>query len=138
MTSNVGDIRGGMIVFGLDGQELGTVEDVRLGRLDPDTPNVAEAVDVTATAGPMNRNGDKAGEVFERQGHRAAGSEEGEARPTISPMPGSSSYFSMRRDGETYRIPFDAVASVFPGQNVTLDCTREECVRRYPLDRASE
>jgi hypothetical protein len=132
MVKNVGDIQGGMTVYGLDGQRIGIVTDVWLSRSDPDTPDVREPVSVPL---PLDRS------RLEQEG-----SVETEQQDTQSPLPAetasadsaeiapthaSTSYFQVEAEDDVFYVPFSAVTSYFPGQSVTIDCTVQECSSLY-------
>jgi hypothetical protein len=44
---------------------------------------------------------------------------------------GRDGHFYVRNEGDDLYIPFDAIAILFPGQNVTVSCTAGECRERY-------
>ena len=133
MLQNLGDIQGGMEVFAFDGERLGIVTDVWLSRRDPDTPDLREPVTVSFPA-----NGDATGEHGRADDERTdaprllvVGIAEQEEHAHIAPTSRSASYFKLEGEAATYYVPFQAVASYFPGQSVTLDCLRQECFARY-------
>ena len=142
MVQNLGDIQGGMEVFGLDGSKIGTITDVRLSPLDHNSPNVRGAVEVplppTGAGTEPRGTGDPDRADPPRLDRETRSIPGGPARETvgvavIAPTRSASSYFEVDDEAgdKTYYIPFTAVSSCFPGQNVTLDCTRQECRERY-------
>lgn len=142
MVQNLGDIQGGMEVFGLDGSRIGTITDVRLSPLDHNSPNVAGAVAVPLPPGAAGtepggtEDPDRAEPLQpERETRRVPGgpAQEIVGVAVIAPTRSATSYFEVEDEAgdKTYYIPFAAVSSCFPGQNVTLDCTRQECRDRY-------
>ncbi len=111
MVSNVGDVRGGMDVYTVDGERLGMVVDVLLSQWDADTPNVRGPITLSLPPGTMISHVTDAARIA----------------PTQAP----TSYFTVAREDGAYYIPFGAITILFPGQNVTLDCTPEECAALY-------
>lgn len=132
MLQNLGDIQGGMEVFGLDGERIGMVTDVWLSRRDPDTPDIREPVTVSLPHdGAPNAHGERDGAQRPAAGPSAVGLSEREDHAEIAPTSASTSYFKVEGAGGAYYIPFQAVTSSFPGQSVTIDCLRQECAARY-------
>jgi hypothetical protein len=109
VVSNIGDVRGGMDVYTADGDLLGMVVDVLLSRSDTDTPDVRGPITLSLPPDAVIVP-DKA---------------------RIAPTQGSTSYFTVAGEDDAYYVPFEAITILFPGQNVTLDSTVEECAARY-------
>ncbi len=42
-------------------------------------------------------------------------------------------YFLLRHEEDEFFVPFNAIVILFPGQNVTLGCTADECRERYSM-----
>lgn len=126
MILNIGDIRGGMDVYSIAGERVGTVTDVRLSNEDDDTPQVHEQVTIEFPAEAVRDTG---GDTQADNQHRA-GSRHME-RATIGPTRASISYFAVEGEHGALFIPFTVVITLFPGENVTLECTLEECEQRY-------
>jgi hypothetical protein len=56
----------------------------------------------------------------------------GETPPAeFSPSPVAHSFFEVQRSDAPLYVPFGAVTVLFPGENVTLDCTEHECLHLY-------
>lgn len=98
MRLNAGDIHQGMPVYGIDGELLGRVDDVRVGASAEATSSdsIADVEIETVTIAQSDVTG---------------------ARHEL-------------------RIPARAICILFPGQNVTVEYTRELCARLF-LDGAS-
>lgn len=134
---NVGDIRGGMDVFGLDGGRIGHVTDVWLSPSDSTTPNVKEPVIVPLppTSSP-DENPDVRSDDAQQLPQLGSGDQEvlglesGDSA-TIDRTSASISYFTLEGDKGPFYVPFGAVTTLFPGQNVTIDCTTSECETRF-------
>ena len=126
MILNLGDIRGGMDVYSIAGERVGTVTDVRLSNEDDDTPQVDEQVTIEFPAEAVRDTGDDT----EADNQHEAGSRDTETA-TIGPTRASISYFVVEGEHGALFIPFTVVMTLFPGENVTLDCTLEECDQRY-------
>jgi len=126
MILNIGDIRGGMDVYSIAGERVGTVTDVRLSIEDDDTPQVDEQVTIEFPAEALHDTGDDAqadnqhGTDYRHMEHA-----------TIGPTHASISYFVVEGEHGAFYIPFTVVITLFPGENVTLECTLEECGQRY-------
>jgi hypothetical protein len=125
MISGVTDIQQGMDVFGADGQKIGSVSEVyrdvgagtagTYGTPTGTSDIVTEEVTTTPTGTP--------GGTF--------------AETTTSTGATSPGYFKVDQGGilgigakELY-IPFSAVSTVVPGENVTVSCTKDECGTRF-------
>lgn len=126
MISNIGDIRGGMDVYSIAGERVGTVTNVRLSARDDETPQVDEPVTVEFPAEALADSTDDAAADTQPEPE----SHEMETA-TIAPAGGSTSYFVVKGEGGTFYVPFTAVMTLFPGENVTLDCTIKECAQQY-------
>jgi hypothetical protein len=122
MVWNAADIRTGMDVFGLDGRLIGSVVEVWL--------EVAEPRDLDAGS----------------LGHSAAHGlmPLGDVSGAVTATDGYFSLESADQSEPSWRlfIPFSAVQILFPGQNVTLACSSEECRKKYgrvprEVDRAA-
>jgi hypothetical protein len=109
MKWNVADIHGGMDVFALDGKRLGCVTRVWVD------------VEIGPTPG--------------RLGHLLA-----EGLLPVEDVSGvrdvSGGYFLVdgsggEASGSSLYMPFEAVQILFPGQNVTMGWSAEECVARF-------
>jgi uncharacterized protein DUF2171 len=59
-----------------------------------------------------------------------------EGMPPLS-GPGHDGHFLVRDQGKELYVPFDAIAILFPGQNLTLTCTAEECRNLYRSEPVS-
>jgi hypothetical protein len=138
MAGNVGDIQGGMEVYSIAGETVGIVTDVLLSPSDPDTPNVARPVAVLLPPDAAADQIQEGGDQVQSEGH--ARLEEGNRRAVIpgtspsaviAPAETSTSYFLVEGDTGTAYVPFSAIVSWFPGENLTLDCTKAECLARY-------
>jgi hypothetical protein len=111
MVNNLGDVRGGMDVYAVDGERLGMVVDVLLSQSDTNTPDVRRPITLSLPRDTMIAH------------------DSDEAH--IAPTPGRTSYFTVATEDTAYYVPFGAISILFPGQNVTLDCTLEECAAWY-------
>jgi hypothetical protein len=96
MMSNIGDIRAGMDVFGIDGISLGTVT-----------------------------------HAWVRDNHLLYQHDfsQGVIPPDIDIHDKGEYFLVSGGEGHMY-VPFDLVAILFPGENVTVSMTREECRQR--------
>jgi len=138
---NANDIQDGMEVFGSDGEKIGSISEVYPGAGDAATTSgttqgfgtespgtvgevVAEEVQVTETA-PSYRTADTESGGYGSMRTAAAG--------TMT----ATGYFKVDQGGilgigakELY-FPFNAVTTVVPGKNVTVNCAKDQCSDRY-------
>jgi len=114
MMQNGGDIRGGMDVFALDGQKIGTVQRVWLNATDMWAGNTRTIEEASIEVQEPARSASAATRVRHE-----------------------TSYFAVAPDGPSESdprllyVPFGAVHVLFPGETLTLDCVVAECTDRY-------
>jgi hypothetical protein len=138
MIGNVMDVHTGMEVYGRDGEKIGTISEVypttgTVGSVSPGTTGsggpgvgdvVTEEVDVMTTPGVASTRDPGYGTVSMPAAAGDAGV-------------GSSGYVQVDQGGvlgigtRHLYIPFSAVTDVVPGENVTVDCTKDQCGERY-------
>jgi ribosomal 30S subunit maturation factor RimM len=109
MVTNIAGIENGMAVYDLDGDKIGSVDDV-----------------LTVQAHSQNMLNDPlAGGAGEVLGAAGAG------------LAAANSLLKVSQGGvlgigaKALYIPFDAVQNIAPGDGVTINCTKDECDNLY-------
>jgi len=133
MVMNLGDVRAGMELLGGCARKIVTVSTVWV-----DIPEMGVAVirdkqqDLRANGGERPSSAVPEGLVIEDV--RPDGTVAALSEPKASDRQ-KAGYFLVTGEGDAaysaLYIPFSAIQVLFPGENVTLSCTREECREQY-------
>jgi sporulation protein YlmC with PRC-barrel domain len=109
MNTNTAGIENGMTVYDLNGEKIGTVDDVL----------TVEAHSQTGMNDPY-----------------AAGSG-GDFGTTVSSSAGETTVLKVSQGGvlgigaKDLYVPFDAIQNIVPGDGVTVNCTKDQCSNLY-------